>query len=288
MKIGFFSDPHITLDSIDELENTFNWILEYFKSKKLNTIVMLGDYFTKKTPNIKAFIFGTKWARKFKDNFEKVIFLNGNHDNKEQTSNLEYLKYLDIEVVDEYVFEKEKIYCGHFFVKESPINYGKDYKSLKSIGKFKYIILGHYHDFSELDKNAWHLGSCRYVSFGETKEKYVAVFDGKIFSFEKIPTVIPAITVHTVKELKKINKNTKVRIVFDNLQEYKKFLAEAKKYHKKFIKFKAEVNFEDNNIDFNSSNDINDNKEFVLKWLNEQEKDVKKTLEPLFKEKGLL
>lgn len=286
MNVLFFSDPHISLNSIEELSDTFQWIFDVAKKEKVDTVVMLGDYYDKKTPHIKAFLFGTEWASKFKNEFEKVIFLRGNHDNVQDTSNLDYLQYFGIEIVDDCIVEG--IYCGHFFTDKSPISYGKKIHPLKKLKKkgINYILLGHYHDFCEISKNAYHIGSVRFTSFGETEDKIIAIYKKKKLEFIKIPTVIPAITVYSFDELEKINKKTKVRLIIKDFENYKKIINKLDKYKKKFVEFKIKIDFVNENvIKPQASNNLED---FIKEWLDKQDKDVVKLLLEVFKEKGML
>lgn len=290
MKAVVFSDPHINYNSIDELEKIFNEIFDIAIEKKVDSIVMCGDYYDRKTPNIHAFLFGTKWAKKFKDSFERVVFLNGNHDNVFDVSNLSYLSYMGLEIADEY--ETEGFYFGHFFTDKSPINYGKHItlNSLKK--KYKYIILGHYHDFVKLEKNAWHIGSVRYVSFGENEKekKKVAIVDTKKekIEFVDLKSPIPIITVNDFEKLKKIKKNTKVRIVFKNFLDYKAVVNEIDKYKRKFVEFKVKLDFDDNELYLNTKNGSVE-EDFVVNWLNSiEDKNVRGYIEEALKRAEIL
>lgn len=289
MKAVVFSDPHINYNSIDELEKVFNEIFDIATKKKVDFVIMCGDYYDRKTPNIHAFLFGTRWAKKFKDSFGKVVFLNGNHDNVSDVSNLSYLSYMGLEIVDEY--EQNGFYFGHFFTDKSPINYGKHTSLSKLKKKYKYIILGHYHDFVKLSKNAWHIGSVRYVSFGENEneKKKIAIidFDKEKIEFIDLKSPIPIVTVNDFEKLSKIKKNTKVRIVFDDFAKYKAVVNELDKYKKKFVEFKVKLDFENNEPYLQNKNNVE--QDFVENWLNSiEDKDIRQYIEGALKEVGIL
>jgi len=290
--ILFFSDPHINTANINELEKTFQWILNFGKEKNVDTLVMLGDYYDVQTPHVHAFLFGAKWAKMFVDNFDKVIFVEGNHDNTYDVSNIQYLKYFGVQVVESVV--EQNVVCGHFFVEETPMRYGKKLTSIKKIQKEfnpEYIMLGHYHDFTEIGKNAYHLGSCRYVRFDEKEDlgKYVALFDGKNMKFKKIPTVIPIKTVYSVEELDKIKKKTKVRMIFKSFQEHKENVNKLHKYKEKFLVFKVTLDFEDTEMEIDTQTNDGNIVDFTNEWLNKiEDKEVREILIKAFKSGGIL
>ncbi len=237
------TDPHITESAIPELENIFK---EIFK-QNADMLICVGDYYDKKRPTAKEVIFGTKWAYFFKKRFKKVIFLRGNHDRTRDISAIDYLLYLGIEVVDEYI-DKDNIYYGHYMVNESKYGYGTAKCGIKELSKYRFVILGHMHSYQILSKNAIHLGSVRYCNFNESKDerKYIMIFfngiNGQRMSLD---SPIPMKDVTSIKELLKINKNTKVRLIIKSYQQFKEEVNEIAKYKDKFVEFKLKLQLED-------------------------------------------
>jgi len=200
MKKVIFADPHISEKSITELETIFKEIVK----QDGDILIMLGDYYDKKRPTAKEIIFGTKWAYFFKRLYKKVIFLRGNHDKTRDTSAIDYLQYLGIEVVDEYI-DDNNIYYGHYMTDQSTYEYGTHEKKAKDLTKYQLAILGHQHTYQKLERNVLHLGSCRYVNFNEVNDDYkymMIMLDGLNGQRVKLNTPIPMKDFNSVTELK--------------------------------------------------------------------------------------
>jgi predicted phosphodiesterase len=236
-----FTDPHIEEKALDELEIIFKEIF----SQNADKLIMCGDYYDKKRPTAREIIFGTKWAYFFKKKFKNVIFLRGNHDKTEDISNIDYLEYFGIEIVDEYV-DSENNYFGHFMVNESACEYGTRKCSIKDLEKYKFVILGHYHSYQKLAPNAIHLGACRYVNFNEVKDegKYIMFPFGQMHGQRmKLFSPIPMKEVKSVKELPNIHPNTKVCLVINSYQQFKDEINIITKWKDKFAEFKFKLDF---------------------------------------------
>jgi len=68
-------------------------------------------------------------------------------------------------VVKEY-HDENKLYVGHFIMNQSSKNFGGTVDS-KTLKQYRYVILGHGHNY-EMSRDNWcQLGSIRYVDFGE-------------------------------------------------------------------------------------------------------------------------
>jgi len=254
-----FTDPHITEQAIPELEEIFK---EIFK-QNADILIMVGDYYHKKRPTAREIIFGTKWAHFFRKKFKKVIFLRGNHDRTENVSAIDYLEYLGIEVVDEYI--DDGAFFGHFMTNKSLYEYGTYEKTVEELGKYEFVVLGHQHVYQKLSNNIIHLGSCRYVNFDEVNDdrKYIMFNFGKAqWQRMKLDSPIPMKDVKSIKELGSIKtSNMKVRLVIGSYEQFKEEINEIAKYKNKFQEFKVKLDFK---------KEIHSNEQIVQK--NEQKK----------------
>lgn len=235
----FFTDSHIEEGALDELELIFKEIFKY----QANELICIGDYYDKRKPTAKEILFGTKWAYFFKKKFSKVIFVKGNHDKTQDISVINYLEYMGIECVDEYL--EDNIYAGHFMTDKSLMEYGTHEKTLAELRQYSYVLLGHQHSFQELAPNIYHLGSCRYINFNEAKDdgKYIILNYNNSWDRRKLMSVIPMIETSSIKELPNIQANTKVCMVINSYQQFKNEINELNKWKEKFIEFKIKLNF---------------------------------------------
>jgi len=237
-----FTDPHITEDSLEELELVFKEIFQ----QKADVLIMVGDYYDKNKPTAKEVIFGTKWAYFFKKKFKKVIFVRGNHTRTEGVNWIDYLQYIGIECVNDYK-DDDGTYYGHFMVNESKLEYGTGKCGIKDLAKHNFVVLGHQHSFQKLADNAIHLGSVRYVNFNESKdkEKYILFAEGRLSMRRiKLKSPTPMIDVTSIKELGNIkSQNTKVRLVISSYKQFKQEVNEIAKWKNKFFEFKVKLDF---------------------------------------------
>lgn len=236
-----FTDPHIEEKALDELENIFK---EVFK-QEVDELIMVGDYFHKKRPTAKEIIFGTKWAYFFRKRFKKVVFVRGNHDRTLDISAVDYLQYLGIEIVDDYK-DEDGTYYGHFMVNESKYQYGTARCGIKDLEKHTFVILGHMHSYQKLSSNAIHLGSCRYVNFNESKDKskfMMLNYNRLSWKLIEFQTPIPMKDVISTKELEKIHKDTKVRLIVSSYNQFKEEINEIAKWKDRFKEFKLHLDF---------------------------------------------
>ena len=203
MKKLIIGDSHITEKTIPELEIIFQ---EIYK-KEVDELIHLGDFYDSKRPNAKEILFGTKWAVKFKEKYKKVIFLRGNHDKTQNISAIDYLQYLGIKVVEDYIDENNNFY-GHFMTNQSKYEYGTYKYTVSQLAHYNYVFLGHQHSYQELGGHIWHLGSVRYVGFNEVcdKSKYILKLGEKL-EFIPLKSPIPMVDVKTINELNKIISN---------------------------------------------------------------------------------
>jgi len=273
------TDPHITEQTLLELEGIFNEIYQ----QEADELIMLGDYYNKKKPNAREILFGTKWAVKFKEKYKKVIFLRGNHDKTQDISAIDYLQYLGIKVVDNYVDENNNFY-GHFMLNESKFAFGTGKCGIKDLAHYNMVFLGHQHSFQEIAGHIWHIGSVRYVGFGEVcdKSKYILKLAQKP-EFIQLHTPIPMVDVKSVKELPNINPKTKVRCLVTSFDQFKREINEISKWKDKFAEFKLKLEFGDNPITTSDNKDIKREKKNLQQLITQyiekiEDKDVKELL----------
>ena len=238
-----FGDPHIDEKSIDELSITFDEIVKKYGGKDY-TMIMLGDFYDKKRPTPLEILFGTKYTSIFKEKFKEVIFLRGNHDKTEKISSTDYLKYLGIKVVDDYVFDK--MFFGHGMTNHSMMEYGTAVYKVKELEeKYKLSVLGHLHMFQRVTSKIFHPGSVRFCGFNEVEypTKYVGIIKNRKIEFKKLDSVIPMKDVESIDELKKIDKRTKVRIIFNDWEQYKNEINHLRKLIKFIEPIKIKLDF---------------------------------------------
>lgn len=251
MKYLICSDLHLEERYLSECSNIINELCKYTRiTRNSHTFVFAGDWFHKKIPTIKELIKTKELINEIKKYFINVIFIEGNHDCSINNSPLEI--YNDINLVKDYSVDKE-LFVGHFFTDKSNIPNILDYTKLDNYKNYQYILLGHYHKFTKLQENAWHLGSLRYVSHDEDdlENKYCAMYDdqNKELEFNNIFSYIPSKT-YTLNELKKIdNFNYKVRLILNSFKEHLDNIEYIKNIQNKFINFKIKMNYTIQNIE---------------------------------------
>jgi len=235
-----FTDSHIEESAIEELESIFTEILTY----NADEVIFVGDYFEKKRPTSREIIFGTKWAKRLVQKYKKVIFLRGNHDKTENISAIDYLQYLGIKIVNDYI-DEDNNYYGHFMTNQSKYEYGTYARTVTELKKYNYVILGHQHSFQELTSKVYHLGSVRYVNFNEVEDncKHIATLDNEL-KFIELKSPIPMVDVNSLKELKTIEPKTKIRLIISSFDQFKKEINSISMWKKKFKTFKVKLDFQ--------------------------------------------
>jgi DNA repair exonuclease SbcCD nuclease subunit len=299
MKILVIGDSHITEDSIPELTKVFDEI----RKIKADIYIQLGDFFDKKKPTPAEILFATQEVYKLKQTYKDVYILKGNHPSITQDlSSVDYLQYVGAEVCADVKLKLNNAtyYFGHFFTDES-IDLDIEKQHLADI-KADVVVLGHYHISKQLQttpKNAFHVGSCRYIRFDEVinSRKYVVLIeDAETQDIQWIPieSVIPMKEVQSLKELPNIDANTKVRWVIKDWETYKAEInnPQLTELSAKFVQFKIKFEFQEQpeaikeTIASKTESKI-DLKSFIETWLsNLSDKDVKSELEAEFKKEG--
>ena len=222
---------------------------EVLSAKEEEEYIHLGDYFDKKKPTPMEIEFGTWYAKALKDKFKKVTILRGNHDTtgKNEVSAIDYLRYLGINIVDEYVDEWNNLY-GHFFTDQSMYEYGTHTHTISELRKnYNYTLLGHQHNSQVLDDWIYHLGSSRYVNFNEVTDHHkqlAFIYSPERLFFSPLQTPIKMYDVNEISELSNINQNSKVRLVISSFDQFKREVNEINKWKNKFVDFKIKMDFQ--------------------------------------------
>lgn len=273
MKTLIFTDSHISIDSLEELNNIFKEIISYSAER----LIMIGDYFHKKNPTTKEILFATRWATEFKKKYKDIIWVRGNHDKIQEISSVDYLKYLDLNVVDDYTDENNN-YFGHFMVVGSWQGFEEKISAIMLQNKYNFILLGHQHSFQQFSDKMFHLGSCRFVSWGESrdKNKQIALIDDDSILFIPLHSPIPMIDVVSALELDNIDKMTKVRFIINDFNTLQKIVNQIKNLKEKFISFDIRIDIKLETANREDSFIQEDNiKILLMKKINDEKLDAK-------------
>jgi len=213
MRILIIGDLHITEDSIEELQSIFD--NDIYKIK-VDSIVQLGDLFDRNRPSPQELQFATSLIKQWTVLYKEIILLSGNgsHEFLNNVAVIEYLKELSgkIKVITKDHFVRDNIYYGHHMINESNMSYGSGKFGLKELKKYKFAFLGHNHLLQDFNKQVFHVGSIRYVSFNEIEDKFkrVALLEDDKVEFIELKAPIKMKDFISVEELEKeINKYEK-------------------------------------------------------------------------------
>jgi len=177
---------------------------------------------------------------------------------------------------------------GHYMVDESLFGY-KVKRKVADLKKYKHVFLGHQHTPQEMG-NVTHVGSCRYISFSEYSDiKRVLILDLDTNEIEEIilqlviPMAVYSCDKNTNKtlyrRLKVLEPDTKVKVIFNDLEGYKFNINNISEWNEKFIDFKVELNFKVNGTESKETKTDTFSNDF-LKWLDENDidEDIKNIL----------
>jgi len=172
----FFGDIHITTKDIEEINLIFNELIILIDKYKINKIIITGDTFDFVNPSPLELDCLSTFLKKI--NLPIIIIAARSHESiNSEESIINHFGILkdNVQVCSEYI-DENYLYVGHYTVSESKLNYGTK-KSIKELSQYRYVILGHQHDFQMIPKNGVHIGSIRYIDFGEDENipKKVAV-----------------------------------------------------------------------------------------------------------------
>jgi DNA repair exonuclease SbcCD nuclease subunit len=289
-KTLIIGDLHINERAIEEIETIFDKDICPIDADRL---IQLGDYYDSNFPSALELKFGTNLAKRLSSKYREVIILSGTgtHDLCRGYSVIEYLQEVKGVHANKGDFiEGVDLFCGHFMLYESALAFGSANMGIGDLSKYDKVFLGHQHSPQTLVKNnIYHLGSVRYCSFNEVNDKkHVVLLEDSKMSFIALKHCIPMLDVSDVSQLEQIDARTKVRVIFNSFEDYKKNASYVNKLGKKFFQFKLKLNFEESKIIINQSNklDTNINKSNIIKdYITKiEDKDVRQMLEQQFKE----
>lgn len=170
MNILLFSDLHITKQDLPECISILEEIISLCNEHKINKIIILGDSFDSLHPDSDVLDIFAQFIKKLGDR-EIIILIADSHESEtKQKSILNHYGILaeNIKLMKEYQ-DDDYMYCGHFIIKEAKKNFGAT-KSKNDLKKYKFVFLGHQHEYEIIKPNICQLGSCRFVDFGELNE----------------------------------------------------------------------------------------------------------------------
>lgn len=287
-KILVLGDLHIEEDSFNECVEIAEEAAGIGERAGCDTIVQLGDLCDKNKVNgweLDLLTFVVKhWEKKFKN----VIIMSGNHDKSQKGMTiLNYLKWLDIPLYeDEYIDKENNILFGHYFLDKSLGAFGKYKYTTEEVKNYKYVILGHQHDYQRITDNIYHLGSARYTSFGESEalKKKVAIIDGDKLDFFELTSTIPLFKVSSLEELDKLPKRAKVQYEFKSFKQLKEEIKVINEIKKTFFAFKKKNDFINtvaaNSVEKESSKSV---RQYIREFLESiKDNEVKNILEQEF------
>jgi len=287
MRTLLVGDIHLNERYIEEIDSIFEKDIFPITADRL---IQLGDFFDRNSPSPLEEKYGSELILKMKQHYKEVIILagNGEHEYIRGTGIVEHLQSLGIKIIKGDLIE-DKILYGHWMVAESRLSFGQFKYKKSELSKYETVFLGHQHTFQIIAPNIIHLGSIRYVTFNEVgiPKSIVSLEDGKP-EYIPLKNTIDMVDVTNVSQLEHINPNTKVRVIFNSFEDYKKNASYVNKIGRKFFLFKIKMNFEQSKIIDMGSKKLDGiiNKSNIIKDYIEkiEDKDVRQMLEQQFKE----
>ena len=266
MNILIFGDLHLKKEELKECILVLEEIGMLCKKHEVSQVINLGDTFDVLKPESECLdVFSTFINRL---NRPMTVLAADSHEsttNEHSIVNHFGILNNNITVVKEYI-DETFLYCGHFILNESKINYGAKLGK-KDLEQYKLVYLGHQHTHQIIKPNICHLGSCRWVDFGESQDKAKVVCliqnykekDQKIH-FIALKSPYPMVDVHLHEKvvlgasgeeiqgkfeayLDKLDPNTKVRVLFHDFQSYTQVIPKLYMYKSKFVQFKEKKEF---------------------------------------------
>lgn len=176
MNLMFATDFHILEQDLPEINEIFSELLILKDKYSINKLIVPGDSFDSIKPTSKELDCLANFFRKL--NIPIILIVANSHESTTpEDSIVNHFGLLNdrIFVCREYI-DEDKLYVGHFGIKESVLNYGGTV-SKTELKKFKNVVLGHFHNFEIIKPNIMQLSSIRYVDFGEDKnnKKRIAI-----------------------------------------------------------------------------------------------------------------
>lgn len=317
MNILIYTDLHIRKEDLRECELVQNEIVSLCNIHKVSQVYNLGDTFDKVLPESECLDLFANFIKKLNRPI-KIVVANSHESTNEILSVLNHFELLssNITVAKEFI-DDNHMYCGHFTLAESKVNYGAT-KTVKDFRNFKYVFLGHQHTYELIKPNVCQLGACRYIDFAEANDraKVVCLIENYKGESEKVhfiglkspypmrdielckreirletkdssnaTYVSPVVCGEGIEDnlkriLQLIASETKIRLIFNDFESYSAVLNDLAFYKSKFVLFKEKKNFiADNNFILAKKENISI-KESLTKYLsiNNVAEDIKQIL----------
>ena len=223
MNLMFCSDFHIIESDLEEINSIFDELLIIKDKYCINKLVIAGDSFDKIIPTSKELDCLSTFLKKI--NLPTVLLAANSHEsttNSESIINHFGILKDTINVVKEY-HDGNKLFVGHFIVNQSSKNYGGTIDS-QTLKQYRYVILGHGHNFELSNSNWCQLGSIRYVDFKDdlTIPKKVGIClgyetDRPEWKFIDLNSPIPMISFNLDKEILLLPQNSQNQVIANDL-----------------------------------------------------------------------
>jgi DNA repair exonuclease SbcCD nuclease subunit len=162
----FASDFHILERDLSELESIFAEII-FLKDKHcINKIIIPGDSFDSIKPTSKELDCLSSFITKL--NIPVVLLAANSHESSTpEESVINHFGLLNDKIMTCKEYKDEnRLYVGHFIVTQSSKNFGGTVDK-NDLRNYKFVVLGHGHNFEIIKPNILQLGSVRFVDFGE-------------------------------------------------------------------------------------------------------------------------
>lgn len=246
MRVLVIGDTHIDDPYLDELRPVFGEIM----SHEADAVIHLGDYYNFSKPSPASLSFGTEMAGKLMDKYGDFTLLagNGRHNWMNGHSVIDYLSYLGVKCVGmehECVIDGKKALFGHHMTYASKLEYGSAHYGLEDLKKYDIVLLGHQH-IPQDEQYFHHLGSVFYQHFNESKDpfKRIAVIENGKAGFIRLKTPIPMLDVTDAAQLPDINPRTKVRLIIQDFETFKRHVNDLGAWKAKFTEFRYELRYQ--------------------------------------------
>lgn len=306
MNLLVFSDLHIKKTELIECGLVLDEIVMLSNKYNVDAVYNLGDTFDILKPESECLDLFSKFITKL--NKPLICLAANSHESttpEESIMNHFGILHPSVKVVKEHI-DESYLYCGHFTLTESSINYGAS-RSAEEFSKYKYVLLGHQHSLQAIGKNIIHLGACRYIDFAESQDraKVVLLIEDYKGTTEKnhligLKTPFPMQDVYLDPKgekvppraalakyegefkaiLDKIDTKTKVRVIFKDFDTYSKVINSLSDYKNKFVLFTEKKDFIISDTTLITAKNEMSIRESLIKYLEENNvsADIKKIL----------
>ena len=288
MKALIFTDLHIDEKSLEECKIVLGEILGIAWEYEVDVIWNLGDTFDNYRPSSDCMDVYANFVKRWGGEILNIV-ASSHESTQIGKSILNHYSILSENYHIEYgEYETCGYLLGHYMVDESLFGY-KVKRKVADLKKYKHVFLGHQHTPQEMG-NVTHVGSCRYISFSEYSDiKRVLILDLDTNEIEEIilqlviPMAVYSCDKNTNKtlyrRLKVLEPDTKVKVIFNDLEGYKFNINNISEWNEKFIDFKVELNFKVNGTESKETKTDTFSNDF-LKWLDENDidEDIKNIL----------